>query len=134
MAIDKIDSGALDTNIDVSGSVTADSLNLNAGYGSDAAVYGVRAWAKFSGTTVNGSGNVSSITNSSTGIYQVNFTSNLPDTNYSAVSTSQAGGGSGNKGPYIQSGSYATSSVTIYIYNSSGSLVASDPISVTIVR
>jgi hypothetical protein len=89
MAIDKIDSSALDTNIDVSGSITADSLNLNAGFGSDAAVYGVRAWVNFDGTTNSGgnctirdSGNVSSVADNGTGDYTVNFTSAMPDTNY----------------------------------------------------
>jgi len=88
MAIDKIDSSALDTNIDVSGSVTADSLNLNAGFGSDAAVYGVRAWVNFDGTgtvAIRDSANVSSITDVDTGKYTVNFTTAMPDTNYSVA-------------------------------------------------
>jgi hypothetical protein len=34
---------------------------------------------------VRGSGNVSSITDGGTGIYTINFTNNMPDTNYAVV-------------------------------------------------
>jgi len=60
------------------------NLQFNSGYGSVATAYGCRAWVKFDGTgtlTVNGSGNVSSVTDSGTGIYVVNFSTSLP-TNY----------------------------------------------------
>ena len=47
-----------------------------------------RAWVNFdgqtgSGNTVRASGNVSSVTRNSTGIYTVNYTTAMPDTNYS---------------------------------------------------
>ena len=48
----------------------------------------VRAWVHFNGTgtvAIKKSGNVSSITDLGTGLYQVNFTSNLPDADYTAV-------------------------------------------------
>ena len=52
-----------------------------------APIYACRAWVRFEddGTTI-GSGNVSSVTHSTTGRYVVNFTSNMPDTNYVAIS------------------------------------------------
>lgn len=60
-----------------------------------APIYGARAWVNFNGTgavTINGSGNVTSITDDGTGIYTVNITTAMPDVNYcvnaSAVSTS----------------------------------------------
>jgi len=48
-----------------------------------------RAWVKFNGTgtpAINGSGNVTSITDNGTGDYTINFTIAMPDTNYSVVS------------------------------------------------
>ena len=74
------------------------NLNLDAGYGSKAPIYGVRAWVNFQGTgtvTIRESGNVSSITDNGTGDYTVNFTSAMPDTNY-AVCDGPVGIGSGS--------------------------------------
>lgn len=54
-----------------------------------APVYGTRAWVNFNGTTttptINGSGNVSSITDRGTGKYTVNFTTNMPDDKYAIL-------------------------------------------------
>ena len=47
-----------------------------------------RAWVNFNGTgtvAIRDSGNVSSITDNGTGDYTVNFTTAMPDANYSAV-------------------------------------------------
>ena len=57
------------------------NLQFNSGYGSVATAYGCRAWVKFDGTgtlTINGSGNVSSITDNGVGIYSVNFSTSIP--------------------------------------------------------
>ena len=65
-------------------------LQFNSGYGSVATAYGCRAWVNFNGTgtpAIRASGNVSSITDVSTGTYEVNFTTAMPDANY-AVSIS----------------------------------------------
>ena len=64
------------------------NLKFNSGYGSVATAYGCRAWVNFNGVgtvAINGSQNVSSITDTSTGIYTVNFATNMPDANYSCV-------------------------------------------------
>ena len=56
-----------------------------------APLYAARAWVKFNGTgtvTVNGSGNVSSITDNATGSYTMNFTTSMPDINYSVTGIS----------------------------------------------
>jgi hypothetical protein len=55
---------------------------LNAG--GDAPIYACRAWVNFDGDTVTirGSGNVSSVSRSATGVYTVNFTTAMPDVNY----------------------------------------------------
>ena len=58
---------------------------FNSGYGSAAVAYGCRAWVNFNGTgtpVIRASGNVSSITDVSTGIFTINFTTALADTNY----------------------------------------------------
>jgi hypothetical protein len=65
-------------------------LQFNSGYGSVATAYGCRAWVNFNGTgtvAIRASGNVTSITDNGTGSYTVNFTTAMPDTNYSALVT-----------------------------------------------
>ena len=50
--------------------------------------YKCRAWVNFNGTgtvAIRAAGNVASITDNGTGDYTVNFTTALPDANYSAV-------------------------------------------------
>lgn len=52
-----------------------------------APVYAARAWVNFNGTgtvAIRASGNVSSITDNGTGDYTVNFTTAMPDANYSS--------------------------------------------------
>jgi len=66
------------------------NLQFNSGYGSVATAYGCRAWVNFNGTgtvAIREDGNVSSITDNGTGIYTVNFTTAMPDANYSAVAS-----------------------------------------------
>ena len=72
------------------GSFSGD-LSFNSGYGSAAVAYGCRAWVNFNGTgtpAIRASGNVSSITDNGTGDYTVNFTTAMPDANYSMVNAS----------------------------------------------
>jgi len=54
-----------------------------------APVYACRAWVNFAGAvgSIRASGNVSSITDNGAGDYSVNFTTAMPDANYSAVVT-----------------------------------------------
>jgi hypothetical protein len=76
----------LDGDIGVTAAdVAATTLSINAGYGSNAAAYGCRAWVNFNGTgtvAIKDSGNVSSVTDNGTGDYTINFTTALPDVNY----------------------------------------------------
>jgi hypothetical protein len=63
-------------------------LQFNSGYGSVATAYGCRAWVNFNGTgtiAIRASGNVTSLTDNGVGDYTVNFTTAMPDANYSAV-------------------------------------------------
>ena len=60
--------------------------HINAGYGSKAQAFAVRAWGNITPTTtINGSGNVSSVSRTGTGTYRINFTNAMPDANYSVV-------------------------------------------------
>jgi hypothetical protein len=66
------------------------NLLFNSGYGSAATAYGCRAWVNFNGTgtvAIRASGNVSSITDNGTGHYTVNFTTAMPDANFTTIVT-----------------------------------------------
>lgn len=65
-------------------------FQMNSGYGSVATAYGCRAWVNFNGTgtvAIRASGNVSSITDNGTGDYTVNFSTAMPDANYSITAS-----------------------------------------------
>jgi hypothetical protein len=68
---------------------------FNSGYGSAVIAYGCRAWVNFNGTgtvAIRASGNVSSITDNGTGDYTVNFSTAMPDANYSPTIATQRNG------------------------------------------
>ncbi len=68
-------------------------LKFDSGYGSVATAYGCRAWVNFVGTgtvSINASGNVSSITDNGVGNYTVNFSTNMPDDDYSVSGTTSS--------------------------------------------
>ena len=70
---------------------TSGNLLFNSGYGSVATAYGCRAWVNFNGTgtpAIRASGNVSSITDNGVGLYTINFTTAMPDVNYTIVGSS----------------------------------------------
>lgn len=74
---------------------TSGNLKFNSGYGSVQTAFGVRAWVFFNGTgtvSIFDSGNVSSITDLGTGVYGVNFSTAMPDTNYCPVGIAQRSG------------------------------------------
>ena len=87
--IDFQSAGSTKATIDTSG-----NLKFDSGFGSVATAYGCRAWVNFVGTgtvSINASGNVSSITDNAVGNYTVNFTTAMPDDDYSVSgSTSSA--------------------------------------------
>jgi hypothetical protein len=57
------------------------------GASGSAPVFACRAWVRFSGATgtILASGNVTSVTRNGVGDYTVNFTANMPDSNYATV-------------------------------------------------
>lgn len=82
--------------------------------------YLCQAWVNFNGTgtvAIRAAGNVSSITDNGTGSYAVNFTTAMPDANYSSVA------GTGDHGPVIASPYFyspATSNLYIEIFETDG--------------
>ena len=63
-----------------SGTITAGMLD--GGQTGSPPAFVVRAWATYSGTTIYGSGNVSSITNHATGDHSINFTTAMPNDDF----------------------------------------------------
>lgn len=75
------------TGITMASGKTLPATSLTTATGS-APSYSARAWVNFNGTgtvAIRASGNVSSITDNGTGDYTVNFTTAMPDINYSAT-------------------------------------------------
>ena len=120
--------------------LTVDSsanLQFNSGYGSVATAYGCRAWVNFNGTgtvAIRDSGNVSSITDNQTGDYTVNFTTAMPDANYSSVSSGGAISGIGSRTAISSTNTPITTSVGVTIVNTSSALVDITFINVAIFR
>ena len=121
-----------------------DALNATG----SAPVYACRAWVNFNGTgtvAIRASGNVSSITDNGVGIYTVNFTTALPDANYSAVVTCTNRGGStspsinnscgyGSDTTKNTDGTYSTSAVQVMAQHGGGAALDLPTISVSIFR
>ena len=99
------------------------NLLMNSSYGSAAIAYGVRAWVNFNGTgtvAIRASGNVSSITDTGTGSYRVNFTTAMPDANYCAVATITPGSALNPIIPSLAgdgSGAYSTTQIGVGTWN-----------------
>jgi hypothetical protein len=127
--------GATRMTLDSSG-----NLGFNSGYGSVATAYGCRAWVNFNGTgtvAIRASGNVSSITDNGTGDYTVNFTTAMPDANYSPIATIKpTSGASGTNGKVVNiryNADLATGSCRVWC-NSTGGAEDMDVVSVSIFR
>ena len=90
-----IASGAVTTAKVADANITA--ANLSGAQSGSAPIYGCRAWVNFNGSngSIRTSGNVSSVTRNATGDYQANFTTAMPDTNYSALGTNSGSGTTG---------------------------------------
>jgi hypothetical protein len=107
-------------NLTVSGTGNnsiAGTFQFNSGYGSVATAYGCRAWVNFNGTgtvAIRASGNVSSITDNGVGDYTVNFTTAMPDANYSWA------GGDDSWGILWQNGIMSTSAIRFSTISGTG--------------
>jgi hypothetical protein len=76
-----------------------------------APIYPCRAWVNFNGTgtvAIRASGNVTSITDNGTGDYTVNFTTALPDANYSITTGARNEGTNVNTATNINQGATPT--------------------------
>jgi hypothetical protein len=86
-----------------------------------APIYACRAWVNFNGTgtvAIRASGNVSSITDNGTGDYTVNFTTAMPDANYSSVCSTATT--VNTDGRHISPRDFATNSVRVTARNGGG--------------
>ena len=97
--------------------------------------YKCRAWVYFNGSgtvAIVGSANVSSITDNGTGLYTVNFTTSMPDANYSCVASTDPTGGSSNisAGPV----SFSTGSVQVATEQANGAAIDRSIVTVAIFR
>lgn len=97
--------------------------------------YKCRAWVNFNGTgtvAIRASGNVSSITDNGTGDYTVNFTTAMPDANYSIIG-SNIGDTQVNSAIYIMSGGTANTTSSFRINTRNAPVNSNvDPTSVNI--
>ena len=99
--------------------------------------YSARAWVNFNGTgavAIRSSGNVSSITDNGVGNYTINFTTPMPDADYSVNVTAGRGGAGG---ALTYAGTYGVqtdSLVYINTTNGAGSLLDSMYVYVSIFR
>jgi hypothetical protein len=116
------------------------NLSFNSGYGSSAVAYGCRAWVNFNGqgtVAIRASGNVSSITDNGTGNYNVNFTTSMPDVNYSTCISASDQFPNIGMCPAIVSdvGAYATNKMQLILINqSTGTYFDSAIVSVQVFR
>jgi hypothetical protein len=101
-----------------------------------APIYPCRAWVNFNGqgtVAIRASGNVSSITDNGTGLYTVNFTTAMTDTNFSANVTAKNPYNS-NAGEMIGlTGTFTTSSVQVR-NGTTSTMYDVDPVCVAIFR
>jgi len=110
---------------------TAESTLTQFNASGSAPVYACRAWVNFNGTgtvAIRASGNVSSITDNGTGNYTVNFTTAMPDTNYSLDGSSRGNSGIANGGGFSlkNAATKTTSSVQIASLGFGGSSIITD--------
>jgi hypothetical protein len=112
--------GAMDA-ADLTGNVAAARITTALNASGSAPIFACRAWVNFNGDngSIRASGNVSSVTYNGVGQSTVNFTTAMPDANYSGVCSAHgANFGSGrqsNAFPYYLG--YSTGSVIIYYGN-----------------
>lgn len=122
-------SGVLTASGGVVGAVTGNAstaTKLTTASGS-APSYSARAWVNFNGSgvvAIRASGNVSSITDNSTGNYTINFATAMPDANFSIQGFAAATSQSGNIAITGPNPVYATGSINIVVRSGAGVLDA----------
>lgn len=118
----------------VQSSVTGTPPQFNDGAGTQTGTL-CRAWVNFNGTgtvAIRASFNVSSITDNGTGDYRVNFTTAMPDTNYSICASSTSSGTTEKWTAFCTSSS--ASSGTVFIVDPGVSYYDSTTVCVSVFR
>ena len=97
-----------------------------------------RAWVNFNGTgtvAIRGSFNVTSITDNGTGNYTINFTTAMPDINYSIVGTTAGDATYGSYAVFVfQQAAPTSSSCNIATRANAGTLVDTIQVNIAIFR
>jgi hypothetical protein len=103
--------------------------------GGDPRYYAARAWVTFDGSTtpptILSQVNVASVTRSTTGTYDVNFTANMPNANY-AVSVMVGGSSGAAFGAWTNSATFTASSFRMFTYAIGASVANNDRVSVAV--
>ena len=110
-----------------------DALNATG----SAPVYACRAWVNFNGTgtvAIRASGNVTSITDNGVGDYTVNFTTAMPDANYSSVANGSETSVAAPRLATFDASTRTTAAARFYVANGSGAASDVSVISVAIFR
>jgi len=134
-----ISEGGLNDGIIVAADIkdaTITPAKLNGAQSGSAPGYVARAWVNFNGTgtvAIRASGNVTSITDNGTGDYTVNFTTAMPDANYSANVTTQTGG-IASATTYDGATARTTTALRVAALTTAGSFVDSAQMGVSIFR
>ncbi len=140
-------SGLVDNSVTsekiVNGAVNNDKLSLAANAGevkkalnadNDPPIFACRAWALFETSstppTISGGGNIALITRTSTGVFSVTFTTNMPAANYSVVGAGDSFGSAVTLGVDTKT----TSGFRLLFFNATGALVNPQSANVAIFR
>lgn len=115
---------------------TVQQTNGMTNTGGNPKYYAARAWVNFRGTgtvSIRASANVSSITDNGAGNFTVNFTTAMPDANYSVVAMPSGVDGGGNNTAFqiLDGGVYSSSAVQLL--NQLGGGTNDDPITACVV-
>ena len=126
---------------DSSGTIaTAESTLSQFNASGSAPVYACRAWVNFNGTgtvAIRASGNVTSITDNAAGNFTVNFTTAMPDTNYSVLGWARSDTTANTVFGYVSApsnGSKTTSAIQIFqgVQNSGTTFPSADATEVNV--
>jgi len=122
----------------LTGDVAAARITGALNAGGSAPIYACRAWVNFDGTlsgtiTPRASGNVSSVTKGGTGDYTANFTTAMPDANYSVQIPASTNNNWARAGVNVQS-DLTTSNVKFFIAAQNGAAADRDCVTVAIFR
>ena len=121
MSKTKVDSTGIDLSDTFAFTGTTTGVTSLSTASGSAASYSARAWVSFNGTgtvAIRGSGNVSSVADNGTGIFTVNFATNMADVNYAV-----AGSSGGNSGRMLGlEGTYSVSATSVRVLDFNGNL------------